>query len=92
VHAKILSEDGVVWLARFATLRVAAAAAKKQGWANENENSQGGRTNEKRREVTYNVSDIFRKCKTQSGEHALEGVLVLIDAIALRRDSSSTRR
>ncbi len=43
-----------------------------------------------RRGVTYNVSDVFRKCKTQNGEHALEGVLVLIDAIALRRDPSNT--
>jgi hypothetical protein len=33
------------------------------------------------RTATYDVSNIFRKSETQNGEHALERIFVLIDAV-----------
>ncbi len=33
----------------------------------------------RRMKITYNVSDIFRKSKTKNCQHALEGILMVVD-------------
>ena len=66
VHAEVLAENRVVRLAWFAALR------KNGRWMNED--CQGVK-------VTYKVFDIFRKGKTQNCQHALEGILMVVDPI-----------
>lgn len=42
------------------------------------DHQEAGMTN---KEQTYDVSNLFRKCETQNGEHALEWILMLINSV-----------